>query len=231
MTRGRGGWLGLPRTTRAFATPRRSPGTLRARRIASLTGRVSWWLILAVGRSRQAVRTATRPPSRSRRPSRVAAAPPALPRQRPEQRPGTEKGAPMARPARQPAARAVSLRGPLACRNPARRPGLRRRPPFTDASSILHPAWLINSGARAPAGPLRRLSHAGAAGTRRSLAAPAVRPDTGRAAWAVPFQGSRQAGRGPREGNSRRHDAGEVPGFAAGDGVLATPSPGGCSPP
>jgi hypothetical protein len=31
MTRGRGGWLGLPRTTLAFATPCRSPGALSAR--------------------------------------------------------------------------------------------------------------------------------------------------------------------------------------------------------
>src|SRR5262249_21450144 len=34
MTRGRGGWLGLPRTTLAFATPCRSPGALSVRPIA-----------------------------------------------------------------------------------------------------------------------------------------------------------------------------------------------------
>src|SRR5262245_59205205 len=41
MTRGRDGWLGLSRTTLSFATPCRSPDALRARRITSLTSRLS----------------------------------------------------------------------------------------------------------------------------------------------------------------------------------------------
>src|SRR5262245_17716802 len=38
MTRGRGGWLGLPRTTLAFVTPCRSPGALSVRPAAWVDG-------------------------------------------------------------------------------------------------------------------------------------------------------------------------------------------------
>src|SRR5262245_42855703 len=84
MTRGRGGWLGLPRTTLSFATPCRSPDALRARWITSLTDRLVWRVARTFVESRHACVPPSRPPPRPRHPAALAAAPRTLPPQRPD---------------------------------------------------------------------------------------------------------------------------------------------------